>query len=159
MDDAGQGSRCDDSTVPRAAPANDHDGGHEAVQGGWQQEGNKISGMVVLDDEGQLVGILSMYDILPQLRPAKNPQWESMDDQEVDAFLDAISDRIKTTQIQSIMSRDVITITPDTHVAKILDIMIRRHIRRLPVVEGREVVGMVTLTTVFDHLGDRLLTH
>lgn len=115
--------------------------------------------MVVLDDEGQLVGILSMYDILPQLRPAKNPQWESMDDQEVDAFLDAISDRIKTTQIQSIMSRDVITITPDTHVAKILDIMIRRHIRRLPVVEGREVVGMVTLTTVFDHLGDRLLTH
>lgn len=123
------------------------------------KEGSKISGMVVLDDEGQLVGILSMYDILPQLRPAKNPQWESMDDQEVDAFLDAISDRIKTTQIQSIMSRDVITITPDTHVAKILDIMIRRHIRRLPVVEGREVVGMVTLTTVFDHLGDRLLTH
>src|SRR5512135_3228585 len=98
------------------------------------EEGNRIFGMVVLDDAGHLVGMLSMYDILPLLRPLNIPNWESMDDQEVDALMDSLCGRIKTTQVQTIMTPDVITITPDTHVVKILDIMIRRHIRRIPVV-------------------------
>jgi CBS domain-containing protein len=121
------------------------------------EEGNRVFGLVVLDDAGHLVGMLSMYDILPLLRPLNIPNWESMDDQEVDAFMDAICDRIKTTRVQAIMTPDVITITPDTHAVKILDIMIRRHIRRLPVLDGRQMVGVVYISDIFDHLGDRLL--
>ncbi len=121
------------------------------------EEGNRVFGMVVIDDANHLVGMLSMYDILPLLRPLNIPNWESMDDQEVDSLLDTICDRIKTTLVQSIMTPEVITITPDTHAVKILDIMIRRHIRRIPVVDGRQMVGMVYISDIFDHLGDRLL--
>ena len=123
------------------------------------EEGNRIFGMVVIDDAGHLVGMLSMYDILPLLRPLNIPDWDFMDDQEVDALMDAIGDRVKTTQVQAIMTPDLITITPETHVVKILDIMIRRHIRRLPVVDSQRMVGMVYISDIFDHLGDRLLSH
>ena len=121
------------------------------------EEGKRISGMVVIDDAGQLVGMLSMYDILPLLRPLNIPDWDFMDDQEVDALMHSIGNRVKTTQVQAIMTPDLITITPETHVLKILDIMIRRHIRRLPVVDGQRMVGMVYISDIFDHLGDRLL--
>ena len=121
------------------------------------EEGNRIFGMVVIDDAGHLVGMLSMYDILPLLRPLNIPDWDFMDDQEVNALMDAIGNRVKTTQVQAIMTPDLITITPETHVVKILDIMIRRHIRRLPVVDGQHMVGMVYISDIFDHLGDRLL--
>ena len=121
------------------------------------EEGNRIFGMVVIDDAGHLVGMLSMYDILPLLRPLNIPDWDFMDDQEVNALMDAIGNRVKTTQVQAIMTPDLITITPETHVLKILDIMIRRHIRRLPVVDGQRMVGMVYISEIFDHLGDRLL--
>jgi len=30
--------------------------------------------------------------------------------------------------------------------------MIKRHIRRLPVVEGREIVGIVYISDLFNHL-------
>jgi hypothetical protein len=79
------------------------------------EEGNRIYGMVVLNDAGYPVGMLSMYDILSLLRPQKISNWDSMDDQEVDALMGVICDRIKTTQVEAIMTRDVITITPDTH--------------------------------------------
>jgi CBS domain-containing protein len=121
------------------------------------EEGNRIFGMVVIDDAGHLVGMLSMYDILPLLRPLNIPKWDFMDDQEVDALMDAIGDRVKTTLVQAIMTPGLITITPETHVVKILDIMIRRHIRRLPVVDGHRMVGMVYISDIFDHLGNRLL--
>jgi CBS domain-containing protein len=123
------------------------------------EEGKRISGMVVINDAGQLVGMLSMYDILPLLRPLNIPDWDFMDDQEVDALMHSIGNRVKTTQVQAIMTPDLITITPETHVVKILDIMIRRHIRRLPVVDGQRMVGMVYISDIFDHLGDRLLAH
>ena len=38
-------------------------------------------------------------------------------------------------------AQDVMTITPDTHLLVILDIMIKKHIRRIPVVEGNKIKG------------------
>jgi CBS domain-containing protein len=121
------------------------------------EERHTIFGMVVIDDSGRLAGMLSMYDILPLLRPPSIPKWESMDDQEVDALMSITCDRIKSTRVREIMTPDVITITPDTHAVRALDIMIRRHIRRIPVVEDQQMVGMVYISAIFDHLGDWLL--
>lgn len=42
------------------------------------------------------------------------------------------------------MSRDVISVTPDTTVLQAGQIMVERSIRRLPVVENDELVGIVT---------------
>jgi CBS domain-containing protein len=54
------------------------------------------------------------------------------------------------------MTTDLVTITPDTHLLLIIDIMIKKHVRRLPVLEGGRLVGMVYLSRVFDYLLERL---
>jgi CBS domain-containing protein len=119
-------------------------------------EGSKVFGMAVTDDSGQLVGMLSMYDILPFLRPSNIPNWEEMDDVEVDRLLDILCSRIKATLVRDIMTAGVISVSPDTHVMKILDVMLRRHIRRTPVVDGKKIVGMVYISDIFNHLGNKL---
>ena len=39
------------------------------------------------------------------------------------------------------MTTELITITPETHLLLIIDIMIKKHVRRLPVLEGGKIVG------------------
>ena len=58
--------------------------------------------------------------------------------------------------VGDIMTTDLVTITPDTHLLLIIDIMIKKHVRRLPVLDGGRLVGMVYLSRVFDYLLERL---
>ena len=55
------------------------------------------------------------------------------------------------------MTTDVVTVTPDTHCMAILDIMMRKHIRRIPVVHEGAVQGMVYISNLFYFLMDRMV--
>ena len=52
----------------------------------------------------------------------------------------------KETPVQSIMTADVITVSPTTSLAECLHIVTRNHIRHLPVVEGARVVGVISIS-------------
>jgi CBS domain-containing protein len=54
------------------------------------------------------------------------------------------------------MTADVLTIDPDTHLFQVLDIMIKKHIRRLPVVNEGIIEGMVYLSDLFYFLVEQL---
>ena len=54
------------------------------------------------------------------------------------------------------MTTDLITVTPDTSVMFILDIMITKHIRRIPVVEDGKVEGIVYISDLFFNLINEL---
>lgn len=51
----------------------------------------------------------------------------------------------KTTKVSEIMTRDVVTIHPDQTVEESMEIMSRRHIRHLPVVEDKRVIGVISI--------------
>ncbi len=53
-----------------------------------------------------------------------------------------------------LMDRDPITIGASESLDAARDRMRRHAIRRLPVLEGRRLVGMVSLADLVDHLGD-----
>jgi CBS domain-containing protein len=53
------------------------------------------------------------------------------------------------------MSTEVVTITPQTHLMMILDLMIKKHIRRLPVLEDGQILGIVYISDLFYHILDR----
>jgi len=114
-----------------------------------------IFGMVVTDAAGQLLGMLSMYDILLLLRPKHIHIWGEIKDVEVSGILDAALTRARSMLVSDIMTTDLITITPDLHLLRIIDIMIKKHVRRLPVLEEGKMVGMVYLSRVFQHLLER----
>jgi CBS domain-containing protein len=127
----------------------------EAVQV-FQRAGREhqqiVFGMVVTNTTGQLVGMLSMYDILLLVRPKHIHIWGEIKDVDVSGILDEAWRRAGAMLVEDIMTTDLITITPDVHLLRIIDIMIKKHVRRLPVLEDGKMVGMVYLSRVFQHL-------
>jgi len=111
-----------------------------------------IFGMVVAEAPGQLLGMLSMYDIFLLVRPKHIHIWGEIKDVDVSGILDAACHRAKSMLVGDIMTTDVITITPETHLLHIIDIMLKKHVRRLPVLVESKMVGMVYMSKVFQHL-------
>jgi CBS domain-containing protein len=131
----------------------------EAVRGfeeAGRETGRAVFGMMVTDAAGNLAGLLSIYDILLLLRPKHIHIWGEMEDLEVSGILEAACGRTKTVLVGDIMTTQVITITPETHLLLIIDIMIKKHVRRLPVLEEGKVVGIVYLSRVFSRLRELL---
>jgi len=103
------------------------------------------------------VGMLSMYDILLLIRPKHIHIWGEMQDIDVTGIIDEACRRAKPILVGDIMTTDVVTITPDTHLLMIVDIMIKKHIRRLPVVDNGKVVGIVYLSAVFQRIMEQFI--
>jgi len=129
-----------------------------AFQKATQAENKSIFGLMVTDDSDHLVGMLSMYDILLFIQPKHSHILGEMEDLDPDLLFDDRLERVKKIQVLDIMSTDVITVSPDMHILMIVDIMIKKHIRRIPVIENREVVGIIYRSAVFYHLLNKFVT-
>lgn len=121
-------------------------------------EGRRVFGMMVTDHEGSLLGMISMYDILLLVRPKHIQVWGSMEDIDLSGLLESVCERAKTLLVSDIMTTELVTVGPETHLLVILDIMINKHIRRIPIVEDKSILGMVYLSDVFDYLANRIVT-
>jgi CBS domain-containing protein len=117
-----------------------------------------VFGMVVTDAAGQLVGMLSLYDLLLLIRPKHIHIWGEIKDVDVSGILDAALTRARSMLVSDVMTTDLTTISPDMHLLRIIDIMIKKHVRRLPVLEDGKMVGMVYLSRVFQQLLERSST-
>ncbi len=120
------------------------------------EEGRRVFGMIVLDESGGLAGMLSMYDILLFVRPKHVEVWGMMEDLDVGDLMDTVRERAKHVLVGDIMTTDVITATPDTHVMALLDIMIKKHIRRIPVERNDKIEGIVYLSDLFAYLMEKM---
>jgi CBS domain-containing protein len=121
-----------------------------------RERGRTVFGMMVTDAAGTLLGLLSLYDILLLLRPKHIHIWGEMEDLEVSGLLEDACRRTHGVLVGDIMTTDVITITPDTHLLLIIDIMIKKHVRRLPVLADGKILGIVYLSGVFNRLLEEL---
>ena len=120
-----------------------------------QEHQQTVFGMVVTDAAGQLLGMLSLYDLLLLIRPKHIHIWGEIKDVEISGILDAALSRARSMLVSDVMTTDLTTITPDMHLLRIIDIMIKKHVRRLPVLEDGKMVGIVYLSRVFQHLLER----
>ena len=51
----------------------------------------------------------------------------------------------RETRVMDIMTRNVITVTPEDSVEGCLEIMTKNHVRHLPVLSGDELLGLVSI--------------
>ena len=78
---------------------------------------HRISGMPVCDEAGHMVGLISEYDLIakPDARTASEA-----------------------------MTRDVISVMEDTSVDEVRYLLVQRKIKRVPVLRGQKLVGIVS---------------
>jgi len=122
-----------------------------------RQQGKNVFGLMVIDDAEKLVGMLSMYDILLFVQPRHAHVWQELTETDQTRAFGDLLGRVKSIQVGDLMTPDVLTIEPQTHLTAIVDIMIKRHVRRLPVVREGQVVGIVYISDLFYRLLERYL--
>lgn len=104
---------------------------------------SRISGLPVVDDDGNLVGILSEGDLLNGITGnRRRRRW-------LEFILDPAgwknaSEAKQPQTVGEVMTRHVITATEDTPVPEIIEQMRANNIKRLPVVRGNKVIGIVS---------------
>jgi CBS domain-containing protein len=96
----------------------------------------KIRHIPIVDGDGRLLGIVTDRDIK---RALPSPLTGQLAREEYDAVLDE-------TELQKVMTRDPVSVSPDTTLSEAVQIMFEKKIGGLPVVEKGKLVGIFTQT-------------
>lgn len=133
---------------------------HEAISIMHQTKrghGLSVNGIVVLDSERKLVGIVSTTDILRAIIPSqmffdddnKNMSWNAMRQEGIT--------KTKNIYVRNIMTEDVRTIRTGESILRCADRLLSEQIRRLPVIamDGK-VVGVIYLRDVYNAVTELL---
>ncbi len=105
----------------------------------------RISGVPVVDAGGRLVGIVTEGDLMrrPEIEAERHRSWwlRLFGDPRADA---AAYVRSHGARAEDVMTREVVTVTEDTTLGEIAQLLEERRIKRVPVVLGGRVVGIVS---------------
>jgi len=104
-----------------------------------------ISGLPIIDKTGNLVGIVSEGDFLRRRETStdrKRSRW--LDFLMGPGKMAAEYTRTHGRKVSEVMTTEVHTVTEDTPIEKIVELMERRRIKRVPVLQGNKVIGIVT---------------
>ena len=106
---------------------------------------NRISAVPVIDDQDELVGIVSEGDLMRRAEAGteRSRSWwlEYLTGKQVLASEYVKSHSHKVTDV---MTRSVITATPETALDEIAMLLERNRIKRVPIVQNGKVVGIVS---------------
>jgi CBS domain-containing protein len=105
----------------------------------------RISAVPVVDRKRQVVGMVSESDLMrrPESGTAPRHSW----------WLDLIETpqtrareyaKTRGLRARDVMTRPIVSVTPDTDVADIVDVLVRWNIKRVPVMRGQRLVGIVS---------------
>ncbi len=106
---------------------------------------NRISGLPVVDTEGELVGIVTEGDFLRRGElgtQRRRPKWLEF----IVGPGKLAEEYVHTSgrKVEEIMTPDPSTIAEDGTLEAVVEIMERRHIKRLPVMRSGRMVGIVS---------------
>lgn len=109
---------------------------------------HRIGSIPVVDSKGNLVGIVTESDLIEQDKSFHIPTVISLFDWviylESEKKFERELKRMTARTVGDICAREVVTVTPETPVSEIADIMSGRKIHALPVVEEGKLVGIVS---------------
>ena len=104
-----------------------------------------ISGLPVIDEEGRLVGIVTEGDFLRRAETGtqrRRPRW--LEFLLGPGRLAEEYTRAHGRKVHDIMTVDPVTVTEEEPLDAVVGLMEKRQIKRLPVMRGGEVVGIVS---------------
>jgi CBS domain-containing protein len=127
---------------------------------------NKISGAPVIDDENQVVGIVSEADVFQTLKqdtrefrmvhlfPDAKMIGLSFEEMPSDKKTEEVLVDLGGIKVSEIMEKGVKTVGPDDQVKAVIDIVAAGLINRVPVVENGKLVGIVSRGDIIKGLSE-----
>jgi CBS domain-containing protein len=108
---------------------------------------NHISALPVVDQNGKLIGIISEGDLVQRVELETEPcrSWwlELVAGRSKEAMaLEYVKSRSR--KVADVMTTEVITSAPDTPLRDIATLLEKHRIKRVPVLEGERIVGLVS---------------
>lgn len=107
----------------------------------------KFSVMPILNSEGKLVGIVTESDFVGKevkvphaLASIKQLFGQNFYFNDVETLYA----EAKNKKLSSVMSKNLKTVKPETSLSEVVNYMISKNIKRLPVVDGEKLVGIIT---------------
>lgn len=88
----------------------------------------RVGSLVVVNNKGKIVGILTERDILTDIV--------------------AKGEELRDILVKNIMSKHVITIKPEKTIEEASKLMVKKKIKKLPVVENGKIVGIITASDI-----------
>ena len=120
---------------------------------------NRINGVPVVNDAGELVGILCQSDLIIQQKNIPIPSLFTL----LDGFIALTSskkidkevEKIAATTVEDAMTARPVTVNPDTGIEEIAAFMVEKNYHTLPVVDAGKLVGIVGKEDVLRTLIDQ----
>jgi|BEDMetMinimDraft_2_1075160.scaffolds.fasta_scaffold04947_1 CBS domain-containing protein len=117
----------------------------------------RVSGLPVVDAEGRLVGILTEGDLLRRVELATDKprsRWQHFllgPAKEAELYV-----KSHGLKVEDVMTRDVVAIGEEASIEQVAELMESRNIRRVPVLRGEVLVGIVSRADLIRVVGEAL---
>jgi len=114
---------------------------------------NRISGLPVVDAKGQLIGIVTEGDFLRRGElgtERRRPRWIEFLVGPGRLANEYVQSRGR--KVEELMTSELVTIAATAPIAEAVDLMERHRIKRLPVVEGGKLIGIVSRASLLHAL-------
>ncbi len=106
-----------------------------------------LNGVPVVNSKDELVGVICQSDLVAQQKSLSVPSFFTI----LDGFISLSSSadlekeitKISAVKVEHAMTSNPVTISPETSIEKIADLMVERKLYTLPVVDGGKLIGVV----------------
>ncbi len=111
-----------------------------------------VSGVPVLDAQERLVGIVTELDLIVRNGRLEMPVFlqifDSMVPLELPGHLTTRLRHMLGTHAEDVMTREVHSVTPDAELEVLVDLMVKKRVNPVPVVDDGRLVGIVSRSDI-----------
>lgn len=124
---------------------------------GKRGEGKRgVNALMVVDEGGNLVGIITMSHILKAIMPFYM-EMAHLSEFAWEGLFERMCHKIENRLVSDFMERKIIKVDPDANIFEISELMLKSRVRRLPVVEKDKVIGIVYRKELFFKIVETML--
>ncbi|QJT08197.1 CBS domain-containing protein [Oceanidesulfovibrio marinus] len=121
---------------------------------------NHYNGLPVIDSEGRLEGIICQSDLVAKQKQVRLPSFFTILDSMIPlsdpSSLERELQKVASSTVDGVMTRKVVTVTPDTPLDQVANLMVDKKLHTIPVVDAGKLVGVIGKEDVLRTLMDRI---
>ncbi len=119
---------------------------------------HRVSGLPVLDEQGHLAGIVTEGDLLRRAEIGTDgAQAGWLKSMLMPSAVAADYVHTHARHVSGVMTHNPVFVTPETQLEEAANLMLRKHIKRLPVLEHGKLVGIISRTDLLRILARKLI--